>query len=153
MLFKRKEPEEFAIEPFVGAGSLKFGMSRDEIRKLLGKPFRTVNGMDQFTKLGITVNYNEDEKCNWLGFSDHPQSIVTFQGRQLLHVLLKDLRKWLKKLDSDLREDDTVGKGYLSLKFGILVGSSGGDYRKELDDLSHAVVLFSNDTLPSPADL
>jgi hypothetical protein len=59
---KSEKNGKFVIEPFVGMGKLHFGMSREEMIKILGEPQGTSNApnINDYTKLGLTVVLREN---------------------------------------------------------------------------------------------
>jgi hypothetical protein len=80
--------ELFEIDPYVGVGKLKFGMTRDEVARILGKPddletdsegevreFRSENGLQ-------TVYSTRDRQLVEIGFSSNIETL-TFNNTSL----------------------------------------------------------------------
>jgi hypothetical protein len=80
--------ELFEIDPYVGVGKLKFGMTRDEVARILGKPddletdsegevreFRSENGLQ-------TVYSTRDRQLVEIGFSSNTETL-TFNNTSL----------------------------------------------------------------------
>jgi len=80
--------DEFVIEPLVGVGPIRFGMSRDQIMEHFGPPDRIFEG--EVTKLnyvpsrGLSFALDADSGMNEIGCWSEgmlPSRITTFAGR------------------------------------------------------------------------
>lgn len=115
------------ITPYVRIGPIVFGMSRGEVRIILGgEPVSfekeqnyAGSGIDRcafdyFRESGIKIEYTDDERCSSVevGLAANP----VFQDWELLGHPFEEIRAWFRSLDSDLRSDES---GFTSLKFGI----------------------------------
>tara|TARA_R110001592_G_scaffold341938_2_gene631382 strand:- start:296 stop:805 length:510 start_codon:yes stop_codon:yes gene_type:complete len=88
---------KFKIEPHIGAGDLKFGMSRDEIQQILGTPEHTSKQMimdygdfsisipakDGYFKNELQISFDDNNKANFIEF--------TGKDSEFTEVFLKDI--------------------------------------------------------------
>jgi hypothetical protein len=121
--------DAFEITPYEGAGSLKFGASRQEVENILGPPesfYRT----DYPARMGlssviearyelsnINLAYNLDYKLSYIGFSQHRthlQGAVSFRGINIFD----DVDAFHKLLEQDSEPFEWVGFIFL-MKLGM----------------------------------
>ena len=81
-------PDEFTIEPLVGIGPVKFGMSKDEVIEHFGQPDRIAEGkvtsLSYVPSRGLSFVVDNELGMNEIGcWSDGmlPSRITTFSGR------------------------------------------------------------------------
>lgn len=100
----------YEIQPHVGAGDLKFNMTAQEIRTLLGadaETFKltphTAHPVDYFRSKGIVVHYDTQSKCEAIEFygPDSPQ----LEQKRLLGIATKSAENWLEDADPDAQVD------------------------------------------------
>ncbi|WAF68959.1 hypothetical protein NRK98_02605 [Aeromonas dhakensis] len=104
----------FLINPFVGAGNIKFGMTPDQVRLLLGGGFdsfkRTESSAfpcDYFEDLGVFFYYNSSGVLEAIEFTE--PAAPEFEKKDLLKISLKDLIKLLSDKDKGLEiESDSL---------------------------------------------
>jgi len=65
--------QSWAIKPFVGVGPLTFGLSREDVRRLLGSAFRpfrqgpfATNDTDAFDDIGIHADYDANQRLEFV---------------------------------------------------------------------------------------
>ena len=107
------------ICPFVGAGALRFGMCRNEIRSALQSEYTSYlkgddTKADAFDSLGIHVYYNDHEQCEAIEFYGPCQPVL--DSVQLLDISYSKLKSQIKAIDPKLEEDDV---GFISCRAGI----------------------------------
>ena len=88
-------PQDFEIEPHVGAGPIKLGLSREEVRRLMGPPFRTYSKAagepltDTYFGTDLQVCYDNGDRVEYIELNG-PRSInPTLRGQTLLFARLK----------------------------------------------------------------
>jgi hypothetical protein len=139
---RRKEElrMEYEIEPYVGVGPIRLGMTREEIHTaLLEQPELTNKGdaipADYYRTLGLFVRYRTPGICEFVemfgppptfftrgpsGFQE-PIFLPTFQGRTLLGRPYRQTLAWLRR-----RDPTTIDEG-ISLRFGIALYNGSVD--------------------------
>lgn len=111
----------FIIEPYVGVGPIRFGMSVQEIRDILAVEVRSVkktpkSGMptDFFHSIGLSVHYKQPGRCKAVELVT--PAVPTFRGQGLLGRPFNALRDWIETIDDSIEIHDT---GLTSYLFGI----------------------------------
>lgn len=110
---------KYTIDSYVGAGPLKLGMTRVEVRQVLdmyGEPTTRTGDpelSDYWPNSGIDVSY-EDGRMDAIQFLG-PVS-PSYEGQALLGMNERTAIAWLKKRDPDAHID---GRDTDSLKLGI----------------------------------
>jgi hypothetical protein len=131
----------FPIHTYVGAGPLRFGMTREEVQAALGstpKRFRrTPSGSesDHFTDGGVLVYYDHDGRCEAIEMDSRAAPNVN--GRALVGLPFRDLLEWFTAADPGIETD---GAGLISRGLGIALYAPAA--RKEPDDPVEAAMAF-----------
>lgn len=68
--YEDSSKEKTVINPGKAMGELKFGMSRDETEKILGKPQRTMGGAFEYLNQGMAVLFDKNSQVVALMFGD-----------------------------------------------------------------------------------
>lgn len=105
-----------------GLGPIQFGMSRKDVRNLLGENYRAstmsfggeTDISDHFMFEGILIFYDKDDRC--IAIQVYEPSQVTMNGHVLVGIAFDEVRDWFAQLDPDFQDEDT---GLMSKKFGI----------------------------------
>jgi hypothetical protein len=132
---------DFEIKPYTGAGPIAFGLSVDEVRKILREPVEesdkssTAIPADFFRSLGIFVYYKEPGICEAVEFGG-PES-PTFRGQHFLERPYREMEGWIKTLDPEVLLE---AAGLTSHKFGI--GLYAPSARKEPDRPIEGIIVF-----------
>jgi hypothetical protein len=123
----------YEIESYAGVGPIRFGMSRDEVRKvvigLVEEAARTSSGLptDFFKDVGIFVYYKEPGITEAVEFGG-PCS-PTFRGQHFLGRQYAEMEQWIKTFDPEVVLKDT---GLTSRKFGFGLYAESARKRPEL---------------------
>ncbi|KJH65000.1 hypothetical protein [Acinetobacter calcoaceticus] len=129
----------FEITPYVGAGLIKFGMKREEIRKLMSgyepRVFGENSSTDGYDELGISLDYDSADKVIALVFYEPAQ--VIFNGTEISKLTASEAYKLMATLDKDISID---GDGLTSFKFGI--GFYEPNYEEEPFLPVEAIIIF-----------
>jgi hypothetical protein len=131
----------YEIEPYVGVGPIRLGMTREEVRSLIEAERKPAlhRGADKpgnwFPTLGLFVDYRAPGACEFLEFVG-PLS-PTFQGQTILGQPYRQARGWFEAADPGCEMD---GAGLISKRFGIALYA--GSAEKEPDWPVEAVALF-----------
>ncbi|EOQ62932.1 hypothetical protein F935_02023 [Acinetobacter calcoaceticus ANC 3811] len=112
----------FEITPYVGAGLIKFGMKREEVRKLMSeyeprafwRNSYSESATDGYDEIGINVYYDSADKTIALEFYKPAQ--VAFNGGEISKLPVFEAYKLMASLDKDIAIDED---GLTSFKFGI----------------------------------
>jgi hypothetical protein len=110
---------QFPIEPYVGAGPIRLGMTSQEIQNALSevpKKFKKFKD-DEFQTDSFKTffaYYKRPGVCEAIEF--HQPADVTFRGVQLLNVPFEQSRKMFESLDDGTVVDNTSLTSY---KYGI----------------------------------
>jgi len=123
----------YDIEPYVGVGPIRFGMTRDEVRAAVGAEVRafrrdTQEGGpdDLFPTLGFFVYYGALRICAAVEFSR--LASPTLRGRGFFDRPYTVVRRWLRALDPTLAE---TLDGLRSYQLGIALSAPSAN---ELSD-------------------
>jgi hypothetical protein len=129
----------FEITPYVGAGLIKFGMKREEIRKLMSgyepRVFGENSSTDGYDELGISLDYDSADKVIALIFYEPAQ--VIFNGTEISKFPASEAYKLMATLDKDIAID---GDGLTSFKFGM--GFYEPNYEEEPFLPVEAIIIF-----------
>ncbi len=110
------------VRPWEALGDLRFGVSRDAVRSLLGDQFRSFKRTpkaktltDEYENLGLQLSYDEDDKLEFI--EAYPPCMPTYQGIELFGELTLVLRQ-LEAAGHMLKADD-VGYSCEQLGFAL----------------------------------
>lgn len=133
------------------AGSIRFGMLRQEVRSLFTGPARSVSSTmytpverDQFVVAGTVVEYDTNGRCVFVevGMEADPR----FMGRQLVSVPYRQIAAWFREMDPDIEED---GAGLISRRYGIALYAPSA--KKDPDEPVEAAAAFVRGYYDRPA--
>ncbi|QST02151.1 hypothetical protein IMZ31_22120 (plasmid) [Pontibacillus sp. ALD_SL1] len=114
----------FEINPYVGAGRIKFGMTGKQVQEILQiepQKFSKTPLCDELTDAYpfCHVFYKGNGNCEAIEFFG--PAGVTIQGNTLIGKPYEKVSSLFKELDRTLEEDEV---GFISYKYGISVYSS-----------------------------
>lgn len=154
----KKELKE--IKPGVGLGNLKFGMTRAEVKLMLGEPSfidkysHTDSDTDlteswEYDDLELSLSFDEDEKWRLVMMSVTSKH-YQLEGISLIGMKEKYLLQQLEKFDLgalDLEETDVDGQKVIeveeqSINFWLMDG--------ELDEIQWSPFFIDDDTIQWP---
>lgn len=110
-----------SIMPHVGAGALKFGMSRSDVEQALGVPQRRFRRSelaleeDQFAILGCTVHYDATGRCTAITYSCDHSVDLEYEGYRLFSHSATAVRSWALARDPGM----SVKDGFISILLGL----------------------------------
>lgn len=121
------------IKPHIGYGNIKFGMSEQEVIKLLGRPTHravlTEEGEPEDVTLeyenhGVDLSFTADDAYR-LGAITFYHTYYLLNGIEFIDMSEADLLREAPKagihdLELDFNEDETYGKNYASDELGLL---------------------------------
>lgn len=133
----------FEITPYMGAGLIKFGIRREEVRKLMSEyepraSWETSYSeptIDRYDKAGVNVHYDSTDKVIALEFYEPAQ--ILFKGIEIFNLSASEAYKLMASLDKDIAID---GDGLTSFKFGI--GFYEPNYEEEPFLPVEAIIIF-----------
>jgi hypothetical protein len=132
----------YEIEPYVGVGPLRFGMSREEVKRALGGEPRVFKKSplsdaltDAFDESGVHIYYNADDGCCAVELATPASPVLN--GQALLGRPFSELRAMFEELDPALKSD---GAGLTSPLFGVSLYAPFA--RKEPEEPVEAVLAF-----------
>ena len=70
--------ERWIAEPLVGVNGVEFGMERSQVRKILNRPFRVMEDMDNFYVCHVC--YNAEGRCEAIEICDCDRIEVEING-------------------------------------------------------------------------
>jgi hypothetical protein len=112
---------KLSIHPYIGIGTLRFGMSVDAVRSTLGgshEPFaksaKSLMPTDAFSRLGMHIYYKKPGFCEAIELME--PSEPTFNGELLIGKQFSKIRALFEADDGSLKFDES---GFTSLKFGV----------------------------------
>lgn len=117
------------IEPYVGIGPVKLGMSVSEVRGVLKgevdsymKSDSDALPSDAFDSVGVHVYYKPPGVCEAVEVAS--PAVPIFRGRPLLDRHFDEVRKWFEEMDGAVELDES---GLTSYKFGIGLYAPGAN--------------------------
>lgn len=130
------------ITPNNGVGPISFGMTRDEVRTVLGgnvvelkKTPMSDTFTDAFNDHGIHIYYDSSYTCEAIEMALPADPI--FSQKHMIGRPFSDLKSTITSQDSDVELDET---GLLSFKLGI--GLYVPDIEDSEDSLVESVIVF-----------
>ncbi|WP_144733492.1 hypothetical protein [Acinetobacter oleivorans] len=130
----------FEITPYMGACLIKFGMKREEVRKIFSEYEPRVFGQnfssDGYEEVGINIDYDSADNVIALVFYEPAQ--VVFNEVELSRLPAFEAYKLMAALDKDIAID---GDGLTSFKFGI--GFYEPNYEEEPFLPVEAIIIFT----------
>jgi hypothetical protein len=133
----------FVINPYIGIGEIKLGMTRSEVRSTLKSRFESCQRTgdldipeDFFPELGIFVEYNQSDVCASIQVVTPLDPI--WRGKKLLQMPFIELAEWFISIDPDIELDET---GFTCYKYGI--GTYAPDYQEEPDSSPESIIVFT----------
>jgi hypothetical protein len=131
------------INPYIGIGDIKLGMTRPQIRDTLNSSFESFTRSqysempeDYFPDLGIFIEYKQPGICKSIKVVAPFNPI--WRGKQLLASPFSELSQWFLEIDSERELNDT---GFTSFKYGIELYAPY--YDEEPDCLAECIMLFN----------
>ncbi len=129
---------EFTFYPYEGFGPVKFLMSRDEVRKIMGLPYEDVtmttdrgSSIRDFFAEQLFIGYNNDLKCNRFEQSGGYDIDIIFEGESMLRRPYKELLERYRKLDPEIYIEQD---GFTTLKYGFSIWCPDYCYYDEEED-------------------
>lgn len=117
--FRELREMKFEIVPYVGVGSLKFGMKREEIRKCFNDQFEECQKIpfsetvkDDFGC--CHVFYKKQDTCQAIEFFQ--EANVFFKGKKIIGKPFLKIKAMFEAIDNSLGFSDT---GFTSFKYGV----------------------------------
>ena len=112
---------DFEIIPHTGVGTIKFNMSRGEVRSIYGGSFRSFRRwqddeplIDNYPQIGVFCYYDSVDRLEALEFVLPARPIIA--GLELLGISFKNAFDNLRTLDSAVEKDED---GAVSLQIGV----------------------------------
>jgi len=112
-------PQRFEVEPHVGAGPIKLGLSREELRRLMGAPFRTYSKApgepltDTYFGTDLQVSYDASDRVDYIELNG-PRSInPTLRGRTLLFAPAEEVIDWMRGVSDFDADNPELGYSYV----------------------------------------
>jgi hypothetical protein len=123
-----ERPESMTVFPGKGIGTVRLGMTREQVRAILGVAYQSimrgpyaVTATDHFDQLWLQVDYDADDVCNLIN-AIGPANPVLF-GKHPTKLTHEQCTQWLLTLDPDLIiESDSL----ISKKLGVTTYTSLG---------------------------
>jgi hypothetical protein len=127
-----------------GVGPINLGMSRREIKSILGEPELSTQGTlsntDYYTITGLHIDYKPDtDVCKGIEVLRNVE--LVYQDMNILNLPWTDMFQWMLDNDSelDIREN---GNTFISHSLGI---ATGPKYNEDLEDeLVETILVFSD---------
>lgn len=122
------------IEPYVGVGPVRLGMTVEQVRASVGAEFDTFRKTpmsemetDAFDSVGFHVHYKLPGVCKSVEVMTPADP--TFKGQKLLGQPFNKILKWFKQFDPAVEPDDA---GLVSREFGIALYAPAAKQRPSL---------------------
>jgi len=118
----------YTVQPGVGVGAIRFGMTIEEMHTRLGPPDeeglweKTAERQDWWEDDGLSVLYDAEGVCVEIAL--YPPATVSVAGKRLLGVPDEDALAALRELDPDAEEEDGM---LFSAELGIALSRNDDD--------------------------
>jgi hypothetical protein len=112
-------PQAFEVEPHVGAGPIKLGQSRDEVREVMGAPFRTYSRVpgepltDTYFGTDLQVSYDARDRVEYIELNGPGSINPTLRGRTLLFAPADEVIEWMRGISDFDADDPELGYSYV----------------------------------------
>jgi hypothetical protein len=122
----------YEIEPYVGVGPIRLGMTREEVhRHIVQDRHPTMNRGrdtpgDYFPALGLFADYRTPGVCEFVEFGG--PLLPVLHGQSFLGQPYRQARAWFEANDPDCETD---GAGLTSKRFGIALYASSAEKRPD----------------------
>ena len=141
----KPQSSELLIYPYQGVGQIRFGMTREKVRSLLGEPsatfykgLNTQSPTDAYDNIGIHIYYHHPSGyCQALEFFEPAQLLL--KEKQLFELPFVNLREWLLSQDSELEIDD---EGLTCFKYGL--GIYAPDWKEDSNLTAQGILVFND---------
>jgi hypothetical protein len=114
-----RELTVFDVLPHVGAGLVRLGMSRSEVRVLLGDPvssYQKVPGKpftDAYFGGGLQVAFDGEDRGEYIELNGPGAVDAVFYGRSLLFLPADDVLEWMSRFAEYDHGDPELGYSYV----------------------------------------
>lgn len=130
------------IRSRTGIGPIRLGMTREEVRRVLGVPYKSFMKTpfsrvptDAFDEILVHVYYNLSDRCEAVEVFD--PGTATFLGEELVGRPFELVLAWMRALDPDLEVD---ADGLRSRELGLGLYAPGNNEETGLP--VEAVIVF-----------
>jgi len=112
-------PQGVEVEPHVGAGPIKLGLSREEVRKVMGAPFRTYAKVpgepltDTYFGTDLQVCYDATDRVEYIELNGPGSINPTLRGRTLLFAPAQEVIEWMRGISDFDSDDPELGHSYV----------------------------------------
>jgi hypothetical protein len=142
---RKAQSSGLIIYPYHGVGLIRFGMMREDVRGVLGKPsatfykgLSTESPTDAYDDLGLHVYYNHPSGCcEALEFFEPAQLLL--EEKSLFKLSFSQLKEWLLSQDPDLEVDE---EGLTCFKYGI--GVYAPDWTEDSNLSAQGILVFND---------
>lgn len=136
---------ELIICPYQSVGQIRFGMTREEVRSLLGEPsatfykgLNTESPTDAYDHVGVHVYYaHPSGYCEALEFFEPAQLLLA--EKPLFQLSFVQLKEWLSSQDSELEIDD---EGLTCFKYGL--GLYAPEWKEDANLPVQGILVFND---------
>jgi hypothetical protein len=141
----KPQSSELIIYPYQGVGQIRFGMTREKVRSLLGEPsatfykgLNTQSPTDAYDNIGVHISYHHPSGyCEALEFFEPAQLLL--EKKQLFKISFARLRDWLASQDHELEIDE---EGLTCFKYGL--GIYAPDWQEDSTLPAQGVLVFND---------
>jgi len=113
------KPRVFDLLPRVGAGAIRLGMSRAEVRQVLGPPVTSYPKIpdapltDTYFGADLQITYDADDRVEHIELNGPGAIDAVLHGRSLLTLPAEDVLAWMKRFAEYDPDDPEVGYSYI----------------------------------------
>jgi len=107
------------VEPHVGAGPIKLGLSRREVRAVMGAPSRTYSKVpgapltDTYFGTDLQVYYDAGDRVECIELNGPGSINPTLRGRTLLFAPAEEVIDWMRGIADFDADDPELGYSYV----------------------------------------
>ncbi len=109
----------FDLSPHVGAGVVRFGMSRSEVKRALGDPVKSYPKLpgapltDTYFGADLQVSFDPADRVEYIELNGPGAVKAVFQGRSLFELPADDVLEWMKRFAEYDPDNPEIGYSYV----------------------------------------
>lgn len=111
---------KFEIEPHIGVGPIKLGMSRADVHAILGVPEYTHNEREGFLS-GLMVDYDDNDCVEFIELANSNRFVAYFQDLPVHSTAADEIVSFLSQFTEYDKNDPELGRSFIfkDLQFSL----------------------------------
>lgn len=110
---------EYEVIPLQGVGPVKLGMSRKQVRSILGKKPEVDGATEYYHRNGLKIEYSEDQKVAFIEVSRDCGLVAIYQGKDVFNVKASQLIDFVCQSSRYDEDDEEFGYTFIFPEFDL----------------------------------